>query len=133
MVRLIPSPYINVLTFSSGYRIGRVKAVFTIPKRFVQQLFPSQDPPAQLAYVEWFTSFAQPDPIHGLYKLQKAARNGVRFASIIPLASIRRSIHLYPSFGRTVPADWTSSNVLDKCDKFFVNCFTDRHTYGTVV
>ena len=115
-----------------GYRIGRVRVIFSIPQQHVHGLFANAKPPAQLAYIEWFTPFTQPDPNHGLYKISKAMKNGLRHTSIIPLDHIRRTIQLFPSFGATVPEDWTSENVLDECTKFFVNSFTDRHTYGTV-
>ena len=116
-----------------GYRIGRVRTIFSVVKRHVKTLFPDRDPPPYLAYIEWFTPFAQPSPLHGLYKISKAVNNGVRYATIVPLSDIRRSIHLYPLFGQVAPVQWSSSNVLDMCEKFWVNSFTDRHAYGTVV
>ena len=107
-----------------------------MPARHVATLFPrgAADPPTYLAYVEWFTPFTpSPDPLHGLYRVKKALQSGVRQAEIVSLHSIRRSVHVYPSFGHVVPSHWSSSNVLDNCDIFFVNSFTDRHVYGTVV
>ena len=53
-------------------------------------------------------------------------------ASVIPLARIRRSAHLIPQFPQPIPPQWTSHNVLDLCEKFYVNSFTDRHTYMTL-
>lgn len=117
-----------------GYRVGRVRAIFSIPKRHIQALFPRRAPPEWLAYVELYSKFTQANPIHDLYKITKArAQNGERLVMIIPLESIHCSIHLFPSFGRAAPQHWTSSNVLDLCDRFWVNSFTDRYTYGTVV
>ena len=87
-----------------------------------------------MAYFEWFTPFSpSPDPLHGLYKIKKAIRNGIRQAEVLPLHTIRRSMHVYPSFGPTIPEGWTSANVLDMCNVFFLNSFTDRHVYGIVV
>ena len=118
--------------------MGRVRVIFAVSARNAPSIFikptPEQDLPTYLAYVEWFTPFANsPDPLHGLYKIKKALRNGVRQAAVVPLCTLRRSMHVYPSFGRDTPVDWTSSNVLDKCSTFFVNSFTDRHAYGIVV
>ena len=98
-------------------------------------VFPRQHPPQYLAYVELFSPFTAPNPVHGLYKVAKATRlsDGGRQVSIIPLNNIRRTIHLYPSFGPVVPSEWSSSNVLDRCHNFWVNAFTDRHIYGVVV
>jgi len=53
----------------------------------------------------------------------------IQICSIIPLANICRSVHLFPKFGPFAPQEWTSSNVLDLCNTFFVNDFTDRHMY----
>ncbi|KAH7904086.1 hypothetical protein BJ138DRAFT_1019618, partial [Hygrophoropsis aurantiaca] len=55
-----------------------------------------------------------------------------RQVSVVPVASLRRSIHLIPKFGPIAPREWTSSNVLEQCSTFFVNCFTDRHAYLTI-
>lgn len=68
-----------------------------------------------------------------MYKIARSVHDGKRDAKIIPLSDIRRSIHLHPSFGAIAPREWSSSNVLDKCPKFFVSSFMDRHIYGTVV
>ncbi|PSR75312.1 hypothetical protein PHLCEN_2v9175 [Hermanssonia centrifuga] len=115
-----------------GYRIAQIRVIFTLPPREIPHLFPSGNAPQYLAYVEWFSAFGQPEPNHNMYKVTRSIRNGVREASVIPLTTVHRSAHLYPSFGRSVPEEWTSSNVLDRCSKFFVSSFTDRHVYGTV-
>ena len=64
-----------------------------------------------------------------MFKISPSKVPGGILASIIPLANIRRSIHLLPSFGAVAPHDWNSSNVLDLCPTFFANPFTDRHLY----
>jgi hypothetical protein len=84
-------------------------------------------------YVEWFTPFSKTVERDSLlYKLSRSVQNGKRLASIIPLAQIKRTVHLIPKFGPIVPWDWASSNVLDECNSFYFNCFTDRHTYVTL-
>ncbi len=98
----------------------------------MQRLFPNNPSPRYLAYVEWFSPFTRPDPNHDMYKISRSIRDGHRLAAVIPLDNIRRSIHLFPSFGQHAPVEWNSSNVLELCEKFFVNSFTDRHVYGTV-
>ncbi|KAI0343815.1 hypothetical protein BDW22DRAFT_1477302 [Trametopsis cervina] len=118
-----------------GYRIAQVKVIFSIPSRLAGILFPPEKPPPQyLAYVEWFTPFDNnPRPNNLFYRIKRSLQNNKRLASIIPLNNIRRSVHLYPSFGNTVPREWTSSTVLDQCPSFFVNSFSDRHAYHTIM
>ncbi|KZT19755.1 hypothetical protein NEOLEDRAFT_1077268, partial [Neolentinus lepideus HHB14362 ss-1] len=116
----------------SGYRVAQVHAVFTLPPRVVTTLFPQRHPPKHLAYVEWFTPFARsPEPNSRLYKISRSVRNGDRLASVIPVLQIRRSVHLYPKWGPSVPRQWSSSSVLDDATVFYVNPFLDRHSYMT--
>ena len=120
---------------TQGYRVAQVKAIFSIPPRIVGQLFPQgHPPPPYLAYVEWFTPFdPRPQPNHLLYRVKRSLRHGQRLASVIPVHNIRRSVHLFPSFGSVVPREWTSTNVLDLCPSFFVNSLSDRHSYHTII
>ncbi|KAL7282534.1 hypothetical protein ACG7TL_004005 [Trametes sanguinea] len=120
------------ICYSPGYRVCQVKVVFALPRRTVDLLFPGdgEKPSQYLAYVEWFTPFrTEPEPNHGLYKVSRVLENGLRVASIVPLSHIRRSVHLFPKFGASVPRNWTSSNVLDECSIFYLNSFLDRHCY----
>ncbi|KAJ7805230.1 hypothetical protein B0H14DRAFT_3091624 [Mycena olivaceomarginata] len=122
------------LTGVTGYRVAQVRVVFSLTARHIEGLFPpGHYPPKHLAYVEWFSAFtAQPEAPHLMYKLTRSLKDGERLASIIPLENIRRSVHLLPKFGAVAPAHWTSSNVLEECSAFYVNCFTDRHSYATI-
>ncbi|KAJ7707002.1 hypothetical protein B0H14DRAFT_3099614 [Mycena olivaceomarginata] len=122
------------LTGVTGYRVAQVRVVFSLTARHIEGLFPpGHHPPKHLAYVEWFSAFtAQPEAPHLMYKLTRTLKDGERLASIIPLENIRRSVHLLPKFGAVAPAHWTSSNVLEECSAFYVNCFTDRHSYATI-
>ncbi|KAJ7303749.1 hypothetical protein DFH08DRAFT_721908, partial [Mycena albidolilacea] len=123
------------LTGASGYRIGQVRVVFSIPGRLAATLFPHDfEVPQHLAYIEWFSpSTARPEANHLMYKIRRSHIHGDRMASIVPLVNIRRSIHLLPKFGAVAPADWKSSNVLEKCDTFFANPWSDRHMYTTLI
>ena len=87
--------------------------------------------PQHLVYVEWYTPFQDsPKHNHLLYKISPLRdQTGGPICSVIPLANIRRSIHLIPRFGPSAPQEWTHSNVLDLCNTFFVNDFTDKHSY----
>ncbi|KAJ7213561.1 hypothetical protein GGX14DRAFT_534208 [Mycena pura] len=121
------------LTGVAGYRIAQVRVVFSLPRRAATSIFPPDiSPPLYLAYVEWFSPFTSPEPAHQMYKVRRMLRGGERLAAIVPVSSIRRSVHLLPKFGPIAPKDWTSSNVLDRCPNFFVNNRSDRHIFTTL-
>jgi hypothetical protein len=70
-----------------------------------------------------------------MYKLSRSfSTDGERLASIVPVSLIQRSVHLFPKWGQSAAeiADWTSDNVLELCDIFYLNPFKDRHTYYNV-
>jgi hypothetical protein len=116
----------------TGYRIGRVRVVFSVPERLHKTLFPiGKEVPKHLVYVEWYTALTQDlDTNSLLFKITPMKdRDGGRVCSIIPLANIRRSIQLIPRFGAVAPQEWTSSTVLDLANVFYVNNFTDNHLY----
>lgn len=111
---------------SAGYRIAQIKVIFRFPDHVVKHLFPSSPPPRHLAYVEWFGPFTTADRNHRMYKLTRSIQHGVRSASIIPIASIRRSVHLFPQFGPHVPRDWNKDTSLELATVFYLNSTLDR-------
>lgn len=119
----------------AGWRVGQVRVIFSISERSSKKVFYNGARPSKhLAYIEWFTSF--PSSVHPdtmLYKLSRAQRNDEEVVSIVPINSIRQSVHLFPHFGATVPRDWSSDTVLDKCSTFYLNPFSDRflHSFCT--
>jgi hypothetical protein len=116
-----------------GYRVAQVRAVFHLPRKASTLFDAGVSTPKHLAYVEWFSTFpSSQDQNHGLYKIMRSFNDGKRLASIIEVSSIQRSIHLFPKFGRIAPRHWTSNNVLEECNMFFVNAFSDRHSYLTI-
>lgn len=116
-----------------GYRIGRIRVIFSLPGKAQEKVFGAGLTPQHLAYVEWYSSFQEPEHHHGLHKVTPLKdQEGGCICSIIPLANIRRSAHLFPKFGPIASQEWSSSNVLDLCDSFFVNTFTDQHFYRII-
>ncbi|KAF8257575.1 hypothetical protein EI94DRAFT_1629210, partial [Lactarius quietus] len=80
--------------------------------------------------VQWYTKLSEPDPNHGMIKVRpQKDSEGNWVCSIVPVTNIQQSVHLLPKFGPVVPAEWTSSNVLDCCETFFVNTFSDRQFF----
>jgi hypothetical protein len=91
-----------------------------------------------MAYVEWYTSFtANPERYHQQYKIRPTFVDGGVSASIVDISDIVVSISLLPKFGPVCDQTWTSSNVLDLCDTFYVNSFgnhdRDIHASGNCV
>ncbi|TFK72412.1 hypothetical protein BDN72DRAFT_928579 [Pluteus cervinus] len=133
------------------FRIAQIRVVFTLPRRFIkifmkndrefnpEALVQDEDdsdtndndgPPLHLAYVELFTKLpANPEPHHGLYRVKRELKDGARVTRIIPVSHILRSVQLFPRFKNSVPAAWSSSNVLDQCSEFFVNSLSDREIF----
>jgi hypothetical protein len=107
--------------------------VFSLLKKVIAELFPSgMVLPQPLAYVEWFSLIPRaPGPNHLLYKIKHSMKDGIRSASIIPVANIRRSAHLFLDFGPVALCDWTSHTVLESCRMFFINSTSDKHMYAT--
>lgn len=79
-----------------------------------------------LAYVEWFKPLRTPDKENGMYKTSWSSRQHRRNASIIPVSQIARSCHLIPVFGSEVNERWTTHNVLEESNEFYVNHYL-RH------
>ena len=99
--------------------MGRLRLVFALPHCVCEELMPDIIAPGPLAYVEWYTSFKEPDHTHGMYKVSRtrSARNEV-VGDVIEVQDIRCSCHLIPVCGSAVPRHCTSSNVLDSCDDY---------------
>ncbi|KAF8256630.1 hypothetical protein EI94DRAFT_1764485 [Lactarius quietus] len=115
------------------HRIAQVRVVFEIPNKSIHEVFPSSDialmPPEHLAYVEWFLPIPiNLGPHHLLYKVHRLVHHGRWRASIIPVKSILRSVHLFPTFGKQSQR-WRSFTVLNLCNTFYINPFSDRDSY----
>ena len=70
-----------------------------------------------------------PKPYHELYSLKRTIRNGERMAIVVPIGYLQRSIYLFPAFDTNHGEVWKASNVLEECENFYLNCFSDRHAY----
>ena len=117
--------------------VGQVQVILSLPENQSKNIFPSGIlPPCHLAYIEWFSCFnLHPDPHLKMYKVSRSiAADGKKLASIDPVSLIQQSVHLFQKWGWNTEgiALWTSDNVLEKCDVFYVNSFKDCHMYYNV-
>ena len=126
----------QLINLHAGYCVVQVRVIFQIPNSSIQHVFPDNAPgelPKHLAYVEWFTPFsARPDANHLMYRVSRLMKHGKRVASIIPVESFKRSVHLIPKFGNTAPREWSSFSVLEQCSNFYVNPFSDKDIFMTI-
>lgn len=128
----------SYLHFKLDYHVGQVRAIFRIPSWLVDFVFGPEVHTAAsdyLVYVELFKPCEQDDTnTHGLFTVRRAYWDGMRAATIVPLFNIRRSVHLIPKFG-SEPIDRAikAEDVLEKYDVFYVNSFSDRHAYHTII
>ncbi|KAI0631297.1 hypothetical protein C8Q77DRAFT_1062323 [Trametes polyzona] len=141
--RMVPGRFDTILVNTGtgghsgiqGYEVARLRLVFKLPPSANETLFPGILAPGHLAYIERFTPFTRPDHKHGLYSVTRRRDGaiGACLASVVEVRHIRRSCHLFPIIpgGVMVPREWTSSTVLDECDRFYVNSFSDLHMYMT--
>lgn len=102
--------WINCLqpTLHLGYQLGQVHLVFSFSAQAKKELFSEDNkPPRYLAYVEWFKRIPNsPQANHLLYCVKRVLNaDQDRLASIIPVDSIKRSVHLFPSFDNKVPLE----------------------------
>jgi hypothetical protein len=118
---------------STAFQAAQIRVVFSVKQTSWQHVFRDSDvllPPEHLAYVEWFTPFrAEPDHNSKMYKVSRVLQGTSRLASIVPVSHIDQSLHLVPLAGSSLPREWHSSTILDHCQTFLVNSFSDRRTY----
>ncbi|RPD72981.1 hypothetical protein L226DRAFT_546761 [Lentinus tigrinus ALCF2SS1-7] len=130
--RPVPGRFDTVLVNDGSGGMSGI-AGYRLPPDACQQYFPDSVPPGHLAYIEWYTAFTQPDPVHGMYRISRSRDgNGCLRASVVEVRHIRRSCHLYPVSHGPIDRSWTSSTVLDKCEDFWVSPFSDMHMYMTL-
>ena len=135
-VRSIINLSLCLLTHIAGFKVVRVRTIFRIPDRGLEDLFPHtahDRRPQHLAYVELYTELDTKGVDHGLYKISPAFNaQGDHLAMIVPVEDIERSCHLIPHFGPVAPREWTCYSALDECTTLYLNSFADRNTYKLV-
>ncbi|KAH9012017.1 hypothetical protein EDB84DRAFT_1590615 [Lactarius hengduanensis] len=120
-----------LLSAATIKKIAQVRVIFQLPERSIPDLFPSLTMvlPTHLTYVEWFSPIpATPDANSSLYRVSRSTCNGQHDTSIIPVASIFSSVHLFPRFGQQMH-EWNTFSVLELCHSFYINPFSDQDMY----
>ncbi|PPQ87217.1 hypothetical protein CVT26_016215 [Gymnopilus dilepis] len=135
-------PELTSMLQCPGTRVGRVKVIFSLPKkldtRFGPRDLPSTWPQGPLAYVEWYTLLAQvAEERNGImYRIKIPPQNQQkrRLGAVIPLGNICQSCMLFPAYhgGREVLSDWNHENVLDKATSFYLNNWLSKYSYQTL-
>ena len=100
----------------SWLTVVQVKVIFRIPDEFGSF-------PHPMAYVKWFTPLTSLAPDLLMYQISRSTRNWQRHASIIPITQIERLVHRIPKFGKKIDLSWSSENVLNKAQVFYVNVY----------
>jgi hypothetical protein len=108
-------------------QVVRVKVIFTLPPRF------GFGNDVDLAFVEVFSPFRK-NTVAGvdLLRTDRArVTGGDPRTKVIFLSRLLHSCHLLPAFPQETPSDWTSENIFDVVDTFYLNEFLDDETFGT--
>jgi len=115
----------------TGFRVARVRAIFTFPRRFHQVL--NESP---FLFVDLFSPFTSSE-------LKKEPRllsvtlhnrsNGTHSTAVIPLSDVVMSCHLVPQFQEVPEAIWKKGpkvDLLDSAPTFYLNEFSSHLMYA---
>lgn len=128
--------------YCQGTRVGRVRVIFTLPLEVHTitgaQPAPSNWPKEPLVYIEWYSRLEKSaSPRNGMmYRIKKISLNAMDKekvqGTILPLSRIRQSCMLFPTFPSSVPAHWTTDNILDTASSFYINNWLSKYSYQTI-
>ncbi|KZT40289.1 hypothetical protein SISSUDRAFT_1018989 [Sistotremastrum suecicum HHB10207 ss-3] len=112
----------------AGYQACRVRAIFTLPRKF-QQVYP----PIPLAYVELYEKFRTNAEINtGMWTTKRLKRAGTVVHEVVPLGSIHMSCHLIPRFGSHTWRALTKDTALDRTTQFFLNTYASLRMFSLI-
>ncbi|KAG2112917.1 hypothetical protein BD769DRAFT_1364286 [Suillus cothurnatus] len=107
-----------------GVRVAQVRIIFTLPRQFQVGMYSRA-----LAYIEWFTPLWEPELSSGLRQVSRSTRQLHRNAAVIHIDEVIRPCHLIPKMGPSVDPGWTSANVYEMANDFYLNTFIDLETF----
>jgi len=132
--------------YCQGTRVGRVRVIFTLPDEVHSitgaRPAPSNWPKEPLVYIEWYSRLEKSaNPRNGMmYRIKKIPLKSSATSmdkdkvqgTILRLSCIRQSCMLFPTFPSSVPAHWTTDNILDSASSFYINNWLSKYSYQTI-
>ncbi|KAG8916287.1 hypothetical protein FRC02_004072 [Tulasnella sp. 418] len=131
------------VTGTAGLRVAQVRAVFKVPDDICETYLGRDKThwPNHVAYIEWFSWLkASPDRDHRMFLVSRKQndRQTAASADVVDISSFTRSCHLIPQFFYNSPVSespaksWTSDNVLEECEMFFLNNWLSHQSYQII-
>ncbi|TFK17085.1 hypothetical protein FA15DRAFT_553625, partial [Coprinopsis marcescibilis] len=107
-----------------GMKVAQVRLFFTYTDMETGEAHPC-------ALVDWFSTVGdKPDPITGMWVVERNTQYSDRQLSVISLRSIVRGAHLVPVYGNGVlPELFSFTTSLEAFKRYFVNPYVDHHTH----
>jgi hypothetical protein len=103
--------------------VARLHVIFDLPKHLGIV-------PHPLAYVHWYRPLTSFDLAAGMYQITLSTRQNSANAEVVSIDRIWHSCLLIPHFGSAdVPTSWTGKNALDSAAQFYLNKYTDMHSF----
>ncbi|KIJ31667.1 hypothetical protein M422DRAFT_266567 [Sphaerobolus stellatus SS14] len=107
-----------------GVDVVQIRVIFKLPPEF--------EYPHALAYVEYFTGRRILSDTYSMWSVRRAMQEGKRKAGIIRLDTIRSACQLFPRFGHACPSSWTSSNILEVCESFYMSPYLSKYFFNAL-
>ena len=104
-----------------GISVVQVCVIFVLPVKYEYR--------QPLAYIEFFTGTHVLSAHSQMYQVRHAYQAQERKAAVIKLDCIRSGCHLIPKFGLEIDNTWTATNVLEKCNNFYVNTYLSPYFF----
>lgn len=107
-----------------GMMIAQLRLLFSFTDPFTRESYPC-------ALVNWFPTVGDsPDPVTGMWMVEREIENGCSPVQVIDVRSIVRGAHLLPVFGSgRLPEGFSFTTALDAFETYFINPYIDHHTH----
>ncbi|KAF8875514.1 hypothetical protein BD779DRAFT_1613422 [Infundibulicybe gibba] len=101
----------------AGLRVAQIRIIFLLPSQFGTH-------PHPLAYVEWFTPLGTPDPLTGMYTINRSTRHHCPNSAVI-------SVH-HICGASIAKKGWTTDTVIEKGKEFYLNPYIHVDTFTAI-